>query len=100
MVNDAINEPFTIIEVKYAIKQLKNSEAGGVDCMINAYFKYSHVNCIQIIVDDFTIVLCTGYGPTEWCMGAIHPIYKKKGHIPDNPDNYRDILSCTSKLFL
>ena len=38
--------------------------------------------------------------PTDWCIGIIKPIYKKKGSI-DDPDNYRGItlLSCIGKLF-
>ena len=38
--------------------------------------------------------------PTDWCIGIIKPIYKKKGSI-DDPDNYRGItlLSCICKLF-
>ena len=48
----------------------------------------------------FNIVLNTGFIPTEWCLGTIHPLFKNKGSVSD-PDNYRGItlLSCTGKLF-
>ena len=48
----------------------------------------------------FNIVLNTGFRPTEWCLGIIHPLFKNKGSVSD-PDNYRGItlLSCTGKLF-
>ena len=51
-------------------------------------------------MDLFDIVLSTGYVSTEWCLGIMCPIYKKRGFI-DEPDNYRGItlLSYTCKLF-
>ena len=47
----------------------------------------------------FNLVLLSGIVPTDWCIGIIKPIYKKKGSI-DDPDNYRGItlLSCIGKL--
>ncbi len=98
--NDAINEPFTLCEIKHAIKKMKNNKSCGADNMINEYFKHCQPECLHIIVDFFNIVLDTGYIPNEWCLGIIHPIYKNKGSVSD-PDNYRGItlLSCTSKLF-
>ena len=51
-------------------------------------------------VDFLNNVLITGFVPTDWCLGTIHPLYKNKGSVSD-PDNYRGItlLSCTGKLF-
>ena len=98
--NDTINHQFTIMEIKSAIKRLKNSKTSGADSIINEFFQHCHRDCLQIITDFFNIVLNTGYVPTEWCLGIIHPLYKNKGPVTD-PDNYRGItlLSCTSKLF-
>ena len=38
--------------------------------------------------------------PSDWCIGLIVPIFKKKGS-PSDPNNYRGItlLSCLGKLF-
>ena len=79
---------------------MKNNKASGADNVINEFFKHCHSDCLLIITDFFNIVLNTGYVPTEWCLGIIHPLYKKKGLATD-PDNYRGItlLSCTCKLF-
>ena len=46
------------------------------------------------------IVLESGIVPSEWTIGLIHPLYKKKGN-PNDPNNYRGItlLSCLGKLF-
>ena len=46
--NDAINQPFTIAEVKLAIRQLKNCKASGVDNIINGFFKHCHNDCYQL----------------------------------------------------
>ena len=99
-INDAINQPFTIDEIKSSIKKLKNNKTSGVDNVVNEFFKYAHTDCIQLTVDFFNIVLNTGCVPTDWCLGTIHPLYKNKGSVSD-PDNYRGItlLSCTGKLF-
>ena len=98
--NENINQPFSMEEVKFGIKQLKVNKAGGSDTILNEFFKYCHCDCIPMIVDFLNVVLNTGCVPTEWCSGIIRPLYKNKGLITD-PDNYRGItlLSCTSKLF-
>ena len=46
------------------------------------------------------LLLLSGIVPTDWSIGVIKPIHKKKGTM-DDPDNYRDIklLSCLGKLF-
>ena len=85
---DVINHPFTLLEIKAAIKLLKNNKACGVDNVINEFFKYCHNDCLELIVALFNIVLSTGYVPTKWCLAIICSIYKNKGSI-DEPDNYR-----------
>ena len=57
--NEAINQPFSLEEVKLAIRKLKNNKASGVDNGINEFFKHCHNDCIQIIVDFLNIVLNT-----------------------------------------
>ena len=91
--NEAINRPFSLEEVN---RKLKNNKASGADNVINEFFKHCHNDCIQIIVDFFYIVLNTGFTPTEWCLGIVHPLFKNKCSVSD-PDNYRGItlLSCT-----
>ena len=61
--NDVINHPFTLLEIKAAIKLLKNNKACGVDNVINEFFKYCHNDCLGLIVALFNIVLSTGYVP-------------------------------------
>ena len=97
--NDVFNQPFTLEEITCALKKLKNNKAHGIDGIKNEFIKHCPANILSIIVDTFNVILSTGI-PTEWCLGIICPIYKKKGST-DNPDNYRGItlLSAMSKLF-
>ena len=72
-INDAIDPPFNIDEIKSSIKKLKNNKTSGVDNVVNEFFKYAHTDCIQLTVDFLNIVLNTGFVPTYWCLGNIHP---------------------------
>ena len=53
--SEAINRPFSLEEVKLAIRKLKNNKVSGVDNVINEFFKHCHNDCIQIIVDFLTL---------------------------------------------
>ena len=97
---DEINAPFTVEEICNIRKKLKNSKSPGVDNIVNEFLKYCPIDCIHVLCRFFNIIFNTGIVPTEWCLGIILPIYKKKG-LPTDPDNYRGItlLSCVGKLF-
>ena len=98
--NEYINNPFSLDEVKKQCNKLKNNKACGVDFILNEFIKNSTPDFLILLTKYFNIILDTGIIPTEWCMGMIQPIFKKKGSITD-PDNYRGItlLSCMSKMF-
>ena len=74
-INDVINQPFSLDEIKIAIKKIKNNKASGVDNVLNEFIKYCHVDCLKLLVDYFNIILDTGMVPTEWCLGIIYPLY-------------------------
>ncbi len=99
-VNEEINKPVTITEVKCIVSRLKNNKACGIDSIVNEYLKHCPEEILVIIVKLFNVVLRSGIVPTDWCVGMIKPLYKKKGSA-DDPDNYRGItlLSCVGKLF-
>ena len=98
--NDDLNKPILQEEVIRQIKKLKNNKASGVDLIVNEYLKNSSKSLLCVITRFFNIILDTGIVPTNWTLGLICPIYKKKGSAND-PDNYRGItlLSCLGKLF-
>ena len=66
------------MKIKIAIKKIINNKASGVDNVLNEFIKYCHVDCLKLLVDYFNIILDTGMVPTEWCLGIIYPLYKKK----------------------
>ena len=99
-INEEINREFSLAEVKKIICKLKNNKAYGIDNILNEYLKNCPENVVVMLTQLFNIVLLSGVVPTDWCIGMIKPLYKKKGSV-DDPDNYRGItlLSCVGKLF-
>ena len=98
---EEFNIPISEEEVVSQIKKMKNNKASGIDLIVNECLKNSSDSLIKLITKLFSVILDTGIIPTEWTIGIIRPIYKKKGSIND-PDNYRGItlLSCIAgKLF-
>ena len=94
-----LDEPFTVDEIKSAIKTLKTGKAYGNDHLLNEYFTES-VDIVGLhLCDIFNKILNSGYFPTSWTEGIIVPIHKKGSETDVN--NYRGIslLSCLSKLF-
>ena len=98
--NQEINVDFTFEEVTLNIKNLKNDKSEGIDLIKKEYIKSCPVEVIHLAVSLFNLVLRTGIVPTEWSIGLIVAIFKKKGS-PHDPNNYRGItlLSCLGKLF-
>ena len=97
---EEFNLEFTLAEVLETIKVLKNNKSEGVDYIKNEYLKNCPLNVVELIVRLFNLILRTGHVPSEWCIGLIVPIFKKKGS-PFDANNYRGItlLSCLGKLF-
>ena len=98
--NNILNTEITQGEILKAIKRLKNNKAYCSDKIPNEFLKYSSEKLINIFSKLFNLILNTGLIPTDWSIGIIKPIYKKKGSSND-PNNYRGItiLSCFGKLF-
>ncbi|CAF2084855.1 unnamed protein product [Rotaria magnacalcarata] len=88
----------TIEEVKYHIKQLRNSSAGP-DNIHNRCLKNSSELLIQHLTKLFNQILKQGYIPTKWKTANIILIMKPKKD-KQHPSSYRPIslLSCLGKL--
>ena len=99
-VNHELNRDFTLEEVMKNIQDLKNNKSEGVDYIKNEYLKNCPINVVKLLVNLFNLILKSGCVPSEWCIGLIVPIFKKKGS-PKDANNYRGItlLSCVGKLF-
>ena len=99
-INDSINTPFNLQEIKKHIWLLKNNKSSGVDHILNEFLKNCPEELIIVIVKFFNIVLESGIVPNDWTIGIIKPLYKNKGD-KNEVNNYRGItlLSCMGKLF-
>ena len=98
--NVKLNEPFSVDEIFKVCKALKNNKACGIDLILNEFLKNCPSEFYVLMTKYFNMILETGFVPSEWCVGIIQPIFKKKGSV-NEPDNYRGItlLSCMSKVF-
>jgi len=97
--DEILNEPITVIEIHDLISKLKNKKAPGTDTLLNEMIKHGryYIPSLERIFSDN---IETGTFPTEWNIGVIKPIYKKKGN-KNCAANYRGITltSCLGKLF-
>ena len=97
---EELNAPFSELELKNALKNLKNNKSNGPDDLLNEQIKISFSKMKDTFLKLFNIILDTGCFPELWAEGLIVPIYKMKGSKND-PNNYRGItlLSCLAKFF-
>ena len=98
--DQSFNDLFSFIEVRNHIKSLNNNKACGFDQILNEHLKNCPDSLIKLITEYFNLILESGIVPSNWCVGMIQPIYKRKGDERD-PDNYRGItlISSIGKLF-
>ena len=94
-----LDEQISRKEILDAIKRLHTNKSGGIDNLINEYFKYAAEILIEPLFILFNKILDSKTFPQNWAIGLIVPIHKKGGI--DDPNNYRGItlLSCFAKLF-
>ena len=77
--NDDLNRKISEDEVVKQMKKLKNNKAPGVDLVLNELFKSSSAPLVETIVKLFNlIVLDTGVIPSDWSIGMIKPLYRKR----------------------
>ncbi|CAF3093128.1 unnamed protein product [Rotaria sp. Silwood2] len=88
----------TAKEVKYHIKQLRNSSTGP-DNIHNRCLKNYTELLVQHLTKLFNLILKKGYIPTKWKMANIILLIKPKKD-KQHPSSYRPIslLSCLGKL--
>ena len=98
--DELLNSTITADEILKCTKTLNNSKSPGINNIINEYIKNSQSKRLPFYVPSFNTILKSGMYPSQWSIGTIKPIYKKKGERV-NPENYRQItlLSCIGKLF-
>jgi exonuclease III len=93
----ALNLPFTLDEVKRAIRSLRNNKSGGLDKVPAECYKYAtrevdnkEVNVLAPhLLTLFEHIRVTGDYPKQFCVSSLTPIHKK-GDVRDM-GNYRGL---------
>jgi hypothetical protein len=98
--DNILNSPITIEEIKNVVKGLKNGKSSGIDGVINEYIKHTIDDMLHIYVLLFGIIFDKGIIPESWGKGILIPIFQNKGSKSD-PNSYRVVTlnSCISKMF-
>lgn len=91
--------PFSLYELDYVIKKVKNGKAPGPDKVTNEFFKNISKESKETLLSSFNHILENENPPLEWSDCTTTMIYKKGD--PTNPKNYRPIalLNTSLKLF-
>ena len=97
---DCLNDPFSVAEVKSALRKLKTSKSPGFDGIVAKFFQRTSTLIGPLLTAFFNKIFNEGNVPERWTRSIICPIHKKGSH--DNPDNYRGIslITIISKVFM
>ena len=95
-----LGKPITPKEIHEQIAKLKTKKARGMESILSEMIKHGRYYLLPSLEKIFNDILNNGKFPTDWNIGVIKPIYKKKGDRR-SPANYRGITltSCLGKLF-
>ena len=96
---DETDKPFSIKEINFVLKKLKDGKACGPDGIVNEIFKYSKSITAKSLAKLFNHILKSGYFPAQWNNSYLTLLHKS-GDKSD-PSNYRGIslMNCISKNF-
>ena len=99
--NPQLEQTISLDEIRHAVKQLKTRKAPGWDKVQNEHIIHGGPNLLYYVGKLFNAILKNEQIPSAWKLSIIIPIYKGKGKIKSDPDNYRPIslLPCMCKLF-
>ena len=94
-----LDEPFTLDELKAAVKKLKNNKAGSFDMICNEMIKSSFETLSSQYICIFNSILSSNCYPRVWKQDILGPIHKSGAK--DDPGNFRGISlsSCLGKFF-
>ena len=88
--DEILGKPITPKEIHEHILKLKTKQASSMDSILNEMIKHGRYFLLPSLEKIFNDILNSGKFPTEWNIGAIKPIYRKKGDRR-TPENYRGI---------
>ena len=96
--NEHLNQPFTLDELRDNLNKLKNNKAPGLDGIKNEMIKCSSSIILEIVLSFFNLCLSVGIFSSSLCKGIINPIHKEGPR--SDPESYRGIclMNCLTKL--
>ncbi|XP_064638347.1 uncharacterized protein LOC135494360 [Lineus longissimus] len=92
----ALDQPFTVDEIKAEIRTLKHDKACGIDGISNEQIKYGGHALHTLLASLFNSILKTPHVPKPAKQGVIHTLYKGKGKDKNAPQGYRPITLLSS----
>lgn len=99
-VDEDLDAPITVMEVKVALAKAKCNKAPGIDRIPYEFYK----NAPDIVLEELTTIyntlLETGTADEAFCTSVIFPIFKKGDN--SSPSNYRGIsfMNCVAKILM
>ena len=99
LIDNELNEPFTINELSLGLKDLKNNKASSFDRVSNEMLKTSGKILKNSFLCLFNLIRSSSFYPKLWKKDILHPIHKSDEK--NDPNNFRGIAisSCFGKLF-
>ena len=99
--NSQLEQMISSDEICFAVKQLKTRKAPGWDKVQNEHIIHGGPSLLYYISKLFNAILRNEQIPSAWKLSIIIPIYKGKGKLKSDPNNYRPIslLPCMCKPF-
>ena len=100
-VDNFLKDPFTIEEVKCALKKLHKRKAPGVDGISTEHVIYAGEALVHILVVLFNLIIEREYVPENLRRGIQVPLFKGKNLCSLDVNNYRGItlLTTLNKIF-
>ena len=98
-INEVMNAPMTLTELKQAIGRAKNGKSGGIDGIPIEFIKYGTGTIHNAILALFNYIFDHGQYPDLRSRGIVNPVYKTGSMC--SPENYRKItlISALGKIF-
>ena len=91
-----LKDPFTLSEVKSAIKKLHKRKAPGVDGITTEHILYAGDTMVSIILLLFNLIVSREYVPENLRRGIQVPLFKGKNLCSLDVNNYRGITLLTT----
>ena len=97
---DCLNDPFSVSEVKAALRKLKTGKSPGSDGLVAELFQHTSALIAPLLTIFFNRIFQTGNVPESWTQSIICPIHKNGSQ--HNPDTFRGIslINIVSKVFM